>query len=255
MNTERTPLPTYGSHGAGTTYFSAGALEHSHVIVPSVEKAEQVRKKPMISRRFADIALHDVAKPAAAQEPEKAEVKLDDESAHLAELFHFRTQDELIAMKTDVMHSDPRERSSVTEESEQAAVGAFIGASADVKRIVDDAMRGMPLIGRDKLVPEFLRSNDDVRIQLGAHLLDKIDEISDLPDKIGNNWSKLPNAPGYARMQSRDYVAVLALAMLDGTFKPDLSRLRPVAKRPDGTFDDGTYRDTAQKLLRQGSSF
>lgn len=236
------------NYGAGTEYRNAGTEKSDQTIVPFAENVEAQKTQPMISRKFGATAVHRVAELAPQHVQASPEVELDNETAHLNELFHFRTPEELLAMMTDNTDGDPYERIRVTEQSEQSAVEAFIGTGGDVKKIVDQAAKELPLIGRDKLIPKFLRENHEVRIKLGQYLLHTLGEMGGLPDKIHYNWDKNPNARGYTRMPSKEYVAVLALAMLDGTFKANPSM--PIMKRANGTFDDGTYRDTAQKLLR-----
>ena len=81
-----------------------------------------------------------------------------------------------------------------------------------------------------------VRTNPDVRLTFGKIFLDSIDEyyhisqrgnnISRLPSRISSNGNKSPTGKvsEVDRMTSREYVALLCLAKVDGTFDEDSIR-------------------------------
>jgi hypothetical protein len=108
-------------------------------------------------------------------------------------------------------------RLKTTEQSLQDATMAYRFADADVKDIVrnytsKDAWREEDMA---KLVQE----NEELRTELGIHLLTKLHEMTHLPGRFSTSETKNPNYRGYRKMTSHEYAAVLALSMLDGTFK------------------------------------
>lgn len=67
-----------------------------------------------------------------------------------------------------------------------------------------------------------IRQNADVRLALGQHYVDRVDQLAndeDMPLRVRLNGQKKPDTGDYTEpMTSREYVALLCLAQLDGTF-------------------------------------
>lgn len=100
-----------------------------------------------------------------------------------------------------------------------------------------------------------LRSNRDLRLAVGSHLLARAEALarSNLaPRRIRDNTNKVIGDGGYpvSRATSREYAAMLALAMLDGTF--DQSRViksDQTLTNLDGTVGNGNHRIGAEMIL------
>ena len=98
-----------------------------------------------------------------------------------------------------------------------------------------------------------LRTNEALRCAVLEHLQEKLEKVhwSKLPERVMRNEQKVPNSKGYENikdMKSREYVALLALSMMDGSF--DYSKeeniLNPTS---DGKVIAGQHRWAAQELL------
>ncbi len=90
-------------------------------------------------------------------------------------------------------------------------------------------------------IVDALRENPDVRLEVGTYLLDKVNRAVDkyyeiMPDRVVSNESKNPNSglipnsgiitiPG--GIKSREWVALLCLAKLDGSFNSQLETRGP----------------------------
>lgn len=148
-------------------------------------------------------------------------------------------------------------RWAVTEQSERAAISKLaMAASADyqVGGIVD-AYRARHDNINFADVPEAIRTDDELRGQLAEHFLAKVDAKADaMPDRVRyNDRLKRPTITGYEDfkdMTSREYAVLLALAKVDGTFKPNLEETDPVDRTGigDGVFR-GQHRVAADILL------
>lgn len=131
-------------------------------------------------------------------------------------------------------------RTETTPESEEDAAYALRMSDQDIKDIVNSFIGESRLLDRDK--PGFIRGNNDLRVALGMHILAKFKGMLTLPERVHRNSPdilKSPNHAGYPdKMLSRDYAAVVALSMIDGTFK----------ERPN-TGDTSHHRDAAEMVL------
>lgn len=101
-------------------------------------------------------------------------------------------------------------------------------------------------------IPEQIRSNVDLRYALGKFMIDYVDydlSGSSMAPQPRQDYSKSPAFPGYGTMRSREYVVLLALSKLDGTF--DVARADNVTATYDTISDDGggQHRWTANQLL------
>lgn len=140
-----------------------------------------------------------------------------------------------------------RIRTSVTDDSLKDALDAYIGAEGDIKQVVNNF--GDNGYMREADAASALRRNNGLRFELGKHLLEKIKQMEYLPPRINNDSEiKRPKVPGYGEvLNSREYAVLLAIAMLDGTYKDS-----PGDKIQIGRYGDvvhGQHRYAAQKLL------
>jgi hypothetical protein len=99
-----------------------------------------------------------------------------------------------------------------------------------------------------------IRSDQEVRYKLLQYFAKKISELTGLlPDQSVRNLGKIPAHAGYERfkgfgLKSREYSALLALAMLDGTFNEGDAQHDPIYD-PLKNKNGGQHRYTAQLLI------
>lgn len=148
----------------------------------------------------------------------------------------------------DRFGNDMDRRLKVTEQSAEDAVLAFRYSDADVKTFVKEAARERHKDAwRDEDMAGILYEDEELRVDLGMHLLEKIKTLSYLPSRFYGTATKNPNYVGYRNMTSHEYAAVLALSMLDGTFKAPSSG-DPI-ESDYGDIVRGQHRYAAMMLL------
>jgi len=159
------------------------------------------------------------------------------EQEHMQRLFAFPDS------RDDRMHM----RTSVTDESLRDALDAYVAADDDVKRLVDTFAEGQLMLQRD--AAEAIRSNNQLRLALGRHLLDKLNHMPFLPSRLSNDTEiKRPNVDGYDEpMTSKEYAALLAISMLDGTYKNSPGDKIYIDRY--GEVKNGQHRYAAQEVL------
>lgn len=110
-------------------------------------------------------------------------------------------------------------RGTVTAEGKEKAqqiLGEASKIDHRLRVIFEDALKRA---GEDVDLTELVRTDPEVRLAIGKHIIEKIQRhISMMPERVVNDTEKNPNHSGYNAIKSRDYVALLALAMLDGSF-------------------------------------
>jgi hypothetical protein len=141
---------------------------------------------------------------------------------------------------------------SLHEEDVQKAEFELRGVmkDPDIKKIIDQYKGDFY---RAKDMVELIRTNTDLRYQLGTHIIDLLDDgkCGVMPYRIARDDWKMPNHGGYedlgGKVRSREYVAKLVLAMLDGTFDTSKSTQDPInIVRGDGL---GQHRTAAKQVL------
>jgi hypothetical protein len=98
---------------------------------------------------------------------------------------------------------------------------------------------------------QLLREDGSLRKEIGIYLLNKLENEPYLPDRVAGNGKKKSNVPGYENitdMTSHEYVALLAMAKLDGTFQPEIETTNEDSKELYGR-RDGNHRIAADKIL------
>lgn len=102
-------------------------------------------------------------------------------------------------------------------------------------------------------MPELARTNQVLRTELGSHLLEKIQKSRGLPPRVYSQYGKrLNHGEGYdyiGSLNSPEAVALLAVAMLDGTYKIDESTHDSIALNDIGIAIQGQHRWSAYKVL------
>ena len=225
------------SHELGNLTVAAAHPE-SVMVVPEQEKPAQTR----IEKIFA---------------PYETKTQPEDEDDY-SQLFDEANDMSGLEVEGGAIRPDQRGRGVVTPESEKESFLAL-----------DNAMKSDPAIRRIIMsnpnakggqlevesIPKLLRTNKDLRLSLGTYLLNKLDRMvtyrEDMPYRIVQNTKKSSLAAGYEEfknigLRSREFSAMLALSMLDGTFGEE--------SEPE-TYDsltgkgDGQHRYTARQLL------
>ena len=226
----REPYVRPPKHGANTVYTA-----RERFIVPYAE-TEQPQRLPRIARPVGDSALRAMTTPPRIWRGEQ-EGKLGRIE---------REQGERAAAVFAVPDSElgkegvPRQfwRGTVTERSKAEAVTTFDHRLDDGVRALIYKYGGEGIGSAD--VATLVRENSELRLELGGHLLTKMQKMHDatetsrreradqtipslLPPAVhANRQRKAPHIPGYdTELTNREYAAVLALSMLDATFKPE----------------------------------
>ncbi|MCB9819776.1 hypothetical protein H6796_00500 [Candidatus Nomurabacteria bacterium] len=134
-----------------------------------------------------------------------------------------------------------------SEDSKEAAVFAYRYISdPKIKEIIRSSAGDL---WREEEMQEVLRKNDTVRLELGLYLLDKFESVSYLPRRVMLDSEKNGNHAGYeSGLSSREYAALLALSMLDGSFNYSSTRHDPINRRY-GDVESGQHRYAAAQVL------
>jgi hypothetical protein len=146
-------------------------------------------------------------------------------------------------------------RWEVTAESTEASIRKVAAATrmdSQLREIIDvyrENHGGVELTD----IPDVLRTDEELRTEAAEYLLGKLEVHADsMPDRVRYalpDRYKKPTIAGYGEpMTSPEYVVALALAKLDGTFKPGLENSDPIDR--DGTqVIRGQHRAAADDLL------
>ena len=99
-----------------------------------------------------------------------------------------------------------------------------------------------------------VRNNAKLRLELGEYFLNSQAIYEDImPVRIEENKQKVPGVNGYSqlgRLRSREYVALLTLARLDGTFDKDASNSEQIILGQDGIAIEGQHRFASDSSYR-----
>ncbi len=147
----------------------------------------------------------------------------------------------------------------VTAETTAAAIDVLQrvrinGATGLNSIIAEFANRGVFKFNDSPAIVEAIRLNPDVRLAVGTALLERVNDISfKLPERVRKNGGKslTRNAVGISDLTSREVVALMALAKLDGTF--DMTAVRstdmPDHSRASGQDSQGQHGQAANIIL------
>ena len=103
---------------------------------------------------------------------------------------------------------------------------------------------------------DLLRNDEDFRTDVGVYLLHKLNNLAinekTIGQQIKDNSEKSPATTGYSHipeLRSREYATLLAISMLDGTFKDELVQSNTIEYADDGEVLLGQHRAAANELL------
>jgi hypothetical protein len=150
----------------------------------------------------------------------------------------------------------PSAREKVTEETKQKAVYR-LRMAAERDNYLASTLRDYSTkksIFETADLTEAIRTDKDLRLELGKYLLDKMESIRyDMPNRLREkNAQKRPSIDGYEipGLSSLEYSVLLALSMIDGTFDDDRARSDPIKiDQKTGEVITGQHRVAAEKLL------
>ena len=140
-------------------------------------------------------------------------------------------------------------RDKVLPENIEKAQNVFYNAITRddmLKSIVDEYAESPDMIDE-------LRTNEAMRCAVLEYLGEKLNNIhpSSLPSRVSRNSYKSPNSKGYEHIKnltSEEYVRMLALAMMDGSF--DYSKEEKIQQSMNGgEVVTGQHRHAARQLL------
>lgn len=175
--------------------------------------------------------------PASTADPEE-----ERRQAYYRELFRLPDP-----QGKDRFGNDLDRRLKVTEQSQADAAMAYRFSDQDIKAIVGPYAREHHGVWREEDMAKVLRDDPELRVQLGVYLLEKLETVGPLPKRFYGSATKNPNYVGYRNMTSREYAALLALSMLDGTFK-NPSGSDPIESKY-GDIIRGQHRYAAMRIL------
>jgi hypothetical protein len=145
----------------------------------------------------------------------------------------------------------PEGRQAVTDESVRSAVQSLnLAKLADdhISRII--AEHNPTQVSGVELV-EKLRTDPELRTHLGKYLMSKFDEYRvAMGDRVQRDVQKRPNYKGYEHLgalRSSEYVPLLAMSMIDGTFIDAREDHEQV--KDNGAVTNGEHRQAARLVL------
>lgn len=189
--------------------------------------------------------------------PVEAEAVVEPNYDHL-----FSLDEEMDGDISDAGKKEEFRRGSVTKDSEGFTLtevlprfdeGGDLSRSEIASIVAGSLDPGTKISSKEAMIN--IRSNKDLRLALGEYFLRRQELFADvLPARVADSSHyKSPPIPGYdelGKIKSREYVALLALAMLDGTFSPDKARSSDFMDiAPDGKVIRGQHRAAATEIL------
>jgi hypothetical protein len=148
-------------------------------------------------------------------------------------------------MGRDRFGNDRDRRLKVTEESTADAELVRRYADQDIREFLFAVKKDNPDVDQQEL----LRTDNELRVKLGEYLLGKLEQLDHLPSRFYQRGeTKTPRERNYAsNLSSQEYAALLAISMLDGTFKKALND--PIEVGRYGEVELGQHRYGAMKAL------
>lgn len=159
--------------------------------------------------------------------------------------------------KPDTDEENLKKRATVTDESVSSAKLELISLSGKdevLDGILEEFSAETGLRSLNDMVKQ-IRINPELRLKVGNRILEIVEKY---PYSIRSGIDqKKSSYPGYekmpADMTSKEYVAVLILSMLDGTFKNNPSD--PIVKDNYGEVKLGKHRNVANSIIRNFESY
>ena len=143
-----------------------------------------------------------------------------------------------------------RRRGAVTEESLRAAEVNFRGLISDpvIKGAFDEYRQANPSVYKERDLMQALREDATLRLRVGSRLLEAANSY---PYQISSEDQKKSIHPGYShisKLNPKEYAALLALAMSDGTYK-DPGQAMGLQHSRLMDIENGRHRQAAKHIL------
>ncbi len=128
---------------------------------------------------------------------------------------------------------DNKNKKFINEESKKDSIQVLeraVQVDVDLNQIIKEYTQEHNITDSGELV-DAIRKNKELRLKIGKHAIQKLDTftslyLNEVPDRIKSNQTKNPDNGPWAgqNIKSRDYVALLYLSMLDGSFSREMEQ-------------------------------
>jgi len=224
------------------------------------ERRRQVQLQEDLGERAVE---HEVDSPYAKRlEMLFAPVKIDKPAVSVKpydDLLDPNISIENNSIESAAVRTPSKQRGRATEESLKIAHDEYMKPLLDgakdvaIAEMIKRAAHNMPLSPEDAM--QLLREDSSLRKEIGVYLLDKLKtSTAILPERVARNAQKNANMPGYENipnMSSHEYVALLALAKLDGTFSYGGYLEDAIQHDVSGNVTLGQHRAAADMMLQK----
>ena len=156
--------------------------------------------------------------------------------------------------REDLIREGLEKRFTVTEESLRSAEPHFRGVTSRDPVIAQTIREFKETRGvwGEKEVMAALRTDSALRQAVGRRIMERVEAN---PYAVGATENKkTPTHPGYSHYENltgREYVALLVMSMIDGTFKESEAKSTPIIHSKVMQTDDGRSREAALAVLRE----
>lgn len=228
-----------GASTNGTWLEYASQPDEAQPVAPVTRESVE-RPKTRAQILFAPVETQEVSRFSDAEYEAQYKAMLDG------------TGPEEVDVERAAVRTNEGGRNQVTQESvDEAARSVLMAENVDdnVRGILQHFAPGAPSKQRSELI----RTNADLRLALGEYLTIKYDTLRYLPSNVARRHPKSPNRAGYRELgniSSKEYVVLLALSKLDGTFISD--QQDAITYSPSTPNGVGQHRYTADELLARG---
>jgi hypothetical protein len=225
---------------------------------------KEARRQEQLREELGESAIrHEVDSPYA-QRLEKLFAPLKIEKTAVSE----KSYDALLdpnnflqnnSIESAAVRTNSKQRGRTTEESLKVAHDEYMKPLLDgakdvaIAKMIQRAAHNMPLSPDNAM--QLLREDSSLRKEIGSYLLDKLKSSTALlPERVARNAQKNANMPGYENipnMSSHEYVALLALAKLDGTFSYEGYLQDAIQHDASGNVTLGQHRAAADLILQK----
>lgn len=224
-------------------------LSSSDVYKDASEKGE---KDPVLSRVFAP--LERPQDPVDSIVNKNYDYLFASDDVNEAEVAKYKAQDE---KDRPIREAQAEYDSFVTDET-RALAAEQLDRTLKRDRELQDILLKYSQFTPSLETVDALRTNKDLRYDVGTHLLNKLDMLASMhPELFGNrilnntmknnNFNKMTPS----NITTRQYATTLALAMIDGSFNGDKQASDDVTMyNEQGKIIYGQHRDAARTILQ-----
>jgi len=164
--------------------------------------------------------------------------------------------EEMVRLAVQEARIDNKNQKFINEESKQDSIQVLeraVQADLGLNQIIREYTSEQNITDTGELV-DAIRKDKELRLKIGIHAVKKLDEFislhpNEVPARIMSTQTKNPDNGPWAgqNLKSKDYVALLYLSMLDGSFSRDMEQDQIDYK--SGVPETGQHRYMARKLI------